>query len=132
MPAPVRILLLEDEADMRNLVRLALTRGTSSRWQVDTLAGDPGPDFPWQDYDLILSDWMLGRDDPLEFLRRSVLPLPPESRPRCAIFSVVPEMGLRVPLAQLAAEGLAVAYVEKIMPVTAYTPTIAGLLADKP
>ena len=68
----MRILIIDDDEDLRNL----LSHYIKQQWpqaQVDEfdplVSEQPGKDFPFANYDLIILDYMLGRGDGLEWLR---------------------------------------------------------------
>src|SRR5687768_4685260 len=68
----MRILLIDDDEDLRNL----LSRYIKGQWPdadieaYDPLERDvPGPTFPLGSYDVIVLDYMLGRGDGLEWLK---------------------------------------------------------------
>src|SRR3990167_10323685 len=68
----MRVLVIDDDEDLRNLLQRYLTR----EWpqaavdQFDPLTRDmPDASFPFGDYDVVILDYMLGRGDGLEWLR---------------------------------------------------------------
>ena len=68
----MRILIIDDDEDLRNL----LSHYIKQQWphaevvEFDPLVSEqPGGDFPFVSYDLIILDYMLGRGDGLEWLR---------------------------------------------------------------
>jgi DNA-binding response OmpR family regulator len=77
----MRILIIDDDEDLRNLLAHYLKQAfpAAEVGTLDPLEHDmPGPDFPLEDYALIILDYMLGRGDGLEWLaalkRRAACP----------------------------------------------------------
>jgi len=71
--AAVRVLIIDDDQDLRGL----LARYIRQRWsdatvdEYDPLERDaPGAEFPLGSYDVVILDYMLGRGDGLEWLKR--------------------------------------------------------------
>ena len=72
MRAP-RVLIIDDSPDFRLLARqfiLVEWREAVVESFDPTRRVAPAPDFDWNRYDVVLLDYMLGRDDGLEWLRR--------------------------------------------------------------
>jgi eukaryotic-like serine/threonine-protein kinase len=68
-----RVLIIDDSPDFRLLARqfiLVEWREAVVESFDPTRRTAPAPDFDWNRYDVVLLDYMLGRDDGLEWLRR--------------------------------------------------------------
>ena len=85
---------------------------------VEGLANDPGPQHAWEQYQIVVADWMLPGTDAVQIFRHSLAPIPRDRRPRFAIMSVLTETRIDREVAKLRREfELVLPYIDKTWPI---------------